>query len=219
MPVDDIALLQDTQSRWVSWVGGDKGAKDIARVLRLPGSRNHKPKYAPDYPTVKIEDGPTDISRRYKIMDLRNMLPIEEPPRAPALTPMHSFGDRGAYVAQALRDEYDRVANARPGERNTKLNKAAYYLGTLIAAKWANISRLEVERTLTAAAVHCGLDKDPDCGMNGIAKSIASGVTAGMQVPRNEPPPLERNGEAQSRSRGRDVLERVIFARRSKRAK
>lgn len=43
-----------TQAAWVALVGSDDGAKDLARVLRLPGYRNRKPERGPDFPTVAI---------------------------------------------------------------------------------------------------------------------------------------------------------------------
>lgn len=43
---------QHAQADFVVRVGADTGAKDLARVLRLPGTRNYKPVYAPDYPEV-----------------------------------------------------------------------------------------------------------------------------------------------------------------------
>ena len=215
-PVDDIALLQDTQARWVSWVGGDKGAKDIARVLRLPGSHNHKPKYAPDFPLVRIIDKESDPDRRHEIMALRNLLPEKIRATAAPLTPRHSYGDRSTYVARALAQEYSRVATAQQGTRNEMLNKAAYYLGQLIAAPWANVTRLDVDRMLTEAAIAAGLAEDKNCGMTGIARSIGSGVTAGMQVPRREPP--TRNREQISRGDGRRILEEQMQRRRQERA-
>jgi hypothetical protein len=41
------------QADWVKYVDGDNSAKDLARVLRVPGTRNHKPMY-PDAPVVRI---------------------------------------------------------------------------------------------------------------------------------------------------------------------
>lgn len=35
-------MARDAQARWVSFVGGDSGSKDIAHVLRVPGTLNHK---------------------------------------------------------------------------------------------------------------------------------------------------------------------------------
>jgi putative DNA primase/helicase len=50
----DTERMRDVQARWVQFTGGDEGAKDLARVLRVPGTKNYKPKYAPDYPTVTM---------------------------------------------------------------------------------------------------------------------------------------------------------------------
>ena len=38
----DLKKIDDMQKRWVKLVGGDKAAKDLARVLRVPGTLNHK---------------------------------------------------------------------------------------------------------------------------------------------------------------------------------
>jgi hypothetical protein len=42
------------QKAWVELVGGDNGARDLARVLRVPGTRNFKVDYAPEFPSVTI---------------------------------------------------------------------------------------------------------------------------------------------------------------------
>lgn len=51
---DNRTAWQRTQYAWVELVGSDDGAKDLARVLRLPGYRNRKPERGPDFPTVTI---------------------------------------------------------------------------------------------------------------------------------------------------------------------
>lgn len=57
------------QRAWVEHVGSDGGAKDLARVLRVPGSYNRKSRYAPDFPKVEIiEYRPL---RAYALADLR----------------------------------------------------------------------------------------------------------------------------------------------------
>lgn len=45
VPIDDSNRdeLQIVQHEWVNFVGGDRGAADLRRVLRLPGTYNHKP--------------------------------------------------------------------------------------------------------------------------------------------------------------------------------
>lgn len=59
VPLTDAnrGIIQKVQADWVAVVGGDKGAKDLARVLRVPGTLNHK--YAPPRPVELVRgDGP-----------------------------------------------------------------------------------------------------------------------------------------------------------------
>lgn len=51
---DNRTYMRRCQAAWVDMVGGDDGAKDLARVLRLPGWQNRKPERGPDFPTVQI---------------------------------------------------------------------------------------------------------------------------------------------------------------------
>ena len=55
------------QKGWVSYIQSDKGAKDLARVLRIVGTRNYKPKYAPNFPLVTLIKA--DYERRYTLDD------------------------------------------------------------------------------------------------------------------------------------------------------
>ncbi len=66
-------LWQYYQAAWVDLMGGDDGAKDLARVLRVPGTLNVKPAYAPDYPTVEILH--LDPSHVFYAYDLADMVP------------------------------------------------------------------------------------------------------------------------------------------------
>jgi hypothetical protein len=67
----------DVQHRWVAFVGGDDGAKDIARVLRVPGTLNYK--YSPPRPVTFVEQ---DYSRTYTLDALHAMLPAVAPRKA-----------------------------------------------------------------------------------------------------------------------------------------
>lgn len=64
----DRQRAKSLQYAWVDSVGSDGGAKDLARVLRVPGSKNYKPAYGPDFPTVTIIEA--DFARLYSIADL-----------------------------------------------------------------------------------------------------------------------------------------------------
>jgi hypothetical protein len=67
----------DVQARWVTFVRGDKAAKDIARVLRVPGTRNYK--YEPARPVTFVEQ---DYRRTYTLDALQAMLPAVAPRKA-----------------------------------------------------------------------------------------------------------------------------------------
>lgn len=66
-------------ARWVVRVGGDEGAKSLAQVARPVGTHNVKPKYAPNFPTVRFVA--LDYSREYSIDHLESLLPALPAPR------------------------------------------------------------------------------------------------------------------------------------------
>ena len=63
---DNRDQLRRMQYAWVDMVRSDDNAKDMARVLRVPGTLNRKPHYAPDFPKVSIVEGD---GRRLYAMD------------------------------------------------------------------------------------------------------------------------------------------------------
>ena len=69
-PLGDINRedIRRLQWAWVKTWGADDGAKDLARVLRVPGSYNVKPHYAPDYPQVHFVEA--NFQRLYDLADL-----------------------------------------------------------------------------------------------------------------------------------------------------
>jgi hypothetical protein len=69
----------DVQRDWVAFVGGDDAAKDIARVLRVPGTLNYK--YEPARPVTFVEQ---DYSRTYTLDALHATLPAVAPRTARA---------------------------------------------------------------------------------------------------------------------------------------
>ncbi len=90
---------------------------------------------------------------------------------------------REAYARRALDLECARVRLARPGERNNALNRAAFSLGQLVAIGLLTRQQVEVELTLAGIAVELGETE--------IAKTIRSGLVAGLEHPRQI---AERNG-------------------------
>ena len=97
-------------------------------------------------------------------------------PPAPAPT-----GWRGGYGRAALAKEQAAVAAAPPGRRNATLNRAAFNLGQLVAARLLDAE--EVRAVLLAAALEAG---------NAEAKAratITSGLAGGMAKPRRRQRP------------------------------
>jgi hypothetical protein len=81
-----------------------------------------------------------------------------------------------AYAMAALRAETERVAAARPGTRNDTLNRAAFSLGQLVAARL--LPPIPVITSLIDAARHAGLPEDE------AVRTVRSGMAAGARKPR-----------------------------------
>jgi hypothetical protein len=85
------------QHAWVPAVGGDPGAKNLNRVLRVPGTHNYKAKYGPDYPLVEIIQ--FDLARLYGLDDLLAVLP----PEALSVTPHYAEAPQDTHLDDAAR--------------------------------------------------------------------------------------------------------------------
>jgi hypothetical protein len=97
-------------------------------------------------------------------------------PASPFLTSAGT-GNCDAYALKALDDECQAVTQAPEGERNERLNRAAFALGQLVSA--GALERSLVERRLWDAARACCLSEHE------VAATIQSGLTAGQQQPRD----------------------------------
>lgn len=91
---------------------------------------------------------------------------------------------RDRYITAAVDGEVRRVLDARSHGlgRNDELNRASFVLGTLVGA--GALDQTDAERALTQAAYGAGLDSDTNCNPAQIARTIRSGITAGMRSPR-----------------------------------
>lgn len=92
------------------------------------------------------------------------------------------LGER--YSSAALQSEYELVARAARGTRNSSLNLAAHNLGQLCAS--GDLKRMEVEGALISAASHNGYLGEH--GIEHVKSVIASGLAAGMEKPRDGKP-------------------------------
>lgn len=168
------------QARWVALVGGDPGAKDLARVLRLPGTLNHK--YTPPRP-VTVER--LDLGLLYEIDQLEALLPAPVQPAARRNGASPGAASTAyaptAYASKALGQELDTLRRATNGQRNDTLNRAAFNLGQLAAG--GALDQATVEDDLLTAALAVGL------GEHEARRTIKSGLDAGAASPRSAPAP------------------------------
>ena len=64
--------IADVQAAWVHLVGSDPSSKDLARVLRVPGTHNRKPYFAPDYPLCSVVTA--EFERLYTLADFERLI-------------------------------------------------------------------------------------------------------------------------------------------------
>ncbi len=172
---DSREFAKNLQRRWVAAMGGDDGAKDLARVLRVPGTLNVKPEYGPNFPTVRVI---WTSWRAYQLSELEAVLPAPDP-MPPRSNPSPSRNGHGsAYVRAAVEGELARVRGAIEGSRNGTLNEAAFAIGQWIPEY---VNRSDAEMWLSDAARDCGLPERE------AERTIRSGLDAGEQKPRAVP--------------------------------
>jgi len=88
-----------TQAAWVQFVGGDPGAKDLARVLRVPGTTNAKREPAMAVEILNYTDD------EYTLDELEALLPAQQ-----ADTPMG--GSQAAGTGNVIQDNLGRAFKA-----------------------------------------------------------------------------------------------------------
>lgn len=159
-------------------MGGDVGATDASRILRLPGTFN-----------MKLAGNPRPVKIVWcepeRVYDLADFAEYEAQGKAQAQAPGEAGkpgnGDYEAYAQKALADELAKLARtpAHDPGRNNQLNKSAKALGELVGA--GVLDRGQVEVALHSVAVSIGL------GEVETRSTIKSGLEAGMRVPRQLP--------------------------------
>jgi len=182
---------REVQARWVVHMSSDPGSKDIAHVLRVPGTLNLKPEYGPDFPTVLIIQ--CDLGRLYDLDDLEALLPPEtaETPASLQIPVQDDAGNNGRWAEAAFKSELVTLASTTEGTRNDRLNRSAYNLGQIIGN--GNLDRARVEQALYATARGVGL------GEKETLDTMRSGIEAGMTKPRG---PKEATKRQKSRPIG-----------------
>jgi hypothetical protein len=115
--------------------------------------------------------------------------------RAPVSSSNSSSGTRERkYALAALEQEATKVSTTPKGERNHRLNRAAFSLGQLVGA--GHLTEQEATDALLDAADACGLGKRES------EQTIASGLGAGMKEPRRLPEREQSNGDIHNAGSG-----------------
>lgn len=168
---DNRAALAWLQAKWVDLVGGDDGAKDLARVLRVPGWQNRKPERRladGSFPTVTMLE--FNAGRMYDLARLAALLPPYRPPDpkptsggaagAPGETPGGGgdvADDENDGGARAVRWAY---ANISKGSRHARARWLACALREKGVSELA--AKAELERFQDAANQAGGRQLDND---------------------------------------------------------
>ena len=159
------------QARWVGLIKGDNGSKDLSRVLRVPGSRNYKDKYAPDFPAV---DFVSYFGIEYSLQELTARLPAIPRKAERQRVPRQDDGTEGERV---LRIAEGMIERAPGGAKHTELIKAARLAGGAVGAGW--VTQSEAEQVLEQA-----IRAKPDVeSLSGALDAIEDGLRYGKDAP------------------------------------
>lgn len=172
--------LRAVQAGWVKLWGGDNSAKDLARILRLPTTKNHK--YTPPRPVQIIE---SDNRRLYQFEELAALaLAGADSPSTPEQsTPIIAAAVGGNYYTKAVEDELNKLARTPEGQRNDALNRSAYKLGGYAA----HLDEADVIDKLENVGIALGLP------VAEAVKTVCSGWDAGKAKERL---PALKNGKS-----------------------
>jgi replicative DNA helicase len=165
------------QAAWVVLMDADQQSKDLARVLRVPGTRNLK--YDPPRPVVFVS---CDLERRYHIAELAALAhPYTDQslPRTNGQTP--TVAGQTGYGAGALRGEAEKVRTAADGLKHGQLLRSAIALGGLVDA--GAVTEAQITETLEAAI--SGRAQDFKNAQDTIRDGIAYGKARPRAVPQS----------------------------------
>ena len=204
---DEMVKAQRAQSSWVQFTGGDVGAKDLARVLRVPGTRNYKPEYAPDFPLVTVVKGDLDLT--YHLDDLVEFLPDDAPARLPARAPARAHRETRAQAIVKIARLLPQLSDTRRDDYDTwlavgmVLHGAAGAAGLELWDEWSKVSaKYEngacADKWPTFAGARAGA-----LGLGSLVKwakddrATSAALAAGDDgdAPRGEPDYMERNAD------------------------
>jgi len=109
---DNREEIDALQKAWVETVGGDPGAKDLARVLRIPGTYNTK------YNPARLVDRVwIDPENTFTLTELENLTKPDIKPEKPAPKPSSTFS-AGNWSESLEFWTHKALEQARPGNRD-----------------------------------------------------------------------------------------------------
>lgn len=131
---DNRAQIRHLQDRWVAYTGGDPSSKDLAHILRPPGTVNSK--YDPPRPVSIYQNNWT---RLYTLDELAAVLPAE-PVRSASATMAHAT--TGGADLDRVRSALQRLAPWRCDQHQAwiEVGMSLQELGTDGLALWDNWS-------------------------------------------------------------------------------
>jgi hypothetical protein len=201
-------ILQNDQDReeakrlqyaWVAYTGGDEQAKDLCRVLRIPGTQNGK--YQPSRPVSILW---AELDERYELTELSKLCagaveqaapPIVEQPSRPAARPEQpDQGELRAWGQKQLAGSIRRVQEAPDGQKHEALRNASRWLGGVVAA--GGLDEQEAEQALYSSISDRAKDK------RNALDTIRDGLAHGMQSPLEPPSARPAAQKSQSRPAG-----------------
>jgi len=162
---------QEIQYNWVTWNGADESTKDLARVLRVPGTYNNKEKYAPNFPLVKIlrfDD------TRYDYKELAGASKPPPPKKKPK--PIQESGWASSVTERVLTTAIKMIAHAPEGEKHSTLLKAARLLGGYIGQ---GLDYTTAQNVLNQCIEHRADVKN----IKGAYRTIEEGLRYGQSAP------------------------------------
>jgi RecA-family ATPase len=172
--LDALASQFDTDT-----VKVDRKVFNASRIMKLPGTWARKGEDSDTRPhrmaRLTMTPDPLEV---VKVEQLQSVIQKPDKTGKDSIRLVATSGSTDGYLRAAMAGEAGAVALAPNGERNARLNAAAFSLGTLVGA---GLNRSDIEATLTHAAKRSGL------GEQEIARTIKSGIDAGIMQPREVP--------------------------------
>lgn len=195
---EDRQRARRLQAAWVILVNADRGVKDLARVLRVPGYVNPKSKYAPDYPMVDFVR--CDLTTVYHLETLEQEA---SPYLSTGSTSNEVVQDAQAYQRDKARERLSyalgQVRSAGDGEKHPTLLKMAKLAGGYL--HYGAYTESEAQQALYDAIESKAVNKKQ------AEKTIQDGLSYGKDTPLTIDVQEEEAGESEEQ---KDLLQSPV---------